>query len=140
MAHYGGYRSKDFLRINRFQARILNLMSGPSVQIEYSQFLSVDIRVGTIVEATDFPEARKPSYRLVIDFGHLGRRTSSAQITGNYQPQELVGRQVLAVVNFAVKPIASFRSEVLTLGVDDTAGNVVLISPDRQVENGSRLY
>lgn len=115
-------------------------MSGPSVQIEYSQFLSVDIRVGTIVEATDFPEARKPSYRLVIDFGPLGHRTSSAQITGNYQPQELVGRQVLAVVNFAVKPIGSFRSEVLTLGVDDTAGNVVLISPDRQVENGSRLY
>lgn len=115
-------------------------MSDPLVQIEYAQFAGIDIRVGTIVEALDFPEARKPAYRLVIDFGPLGRRTSSAQITGLYRPEELVGRQVLAVVNFAARQIATFRSEVLTLGVDDDEGNVVLISPDHVVANGSRLY
>ncbi len=115
-------------------------MSDPLAQIEYAQFAGIDIRVGTIVEALDFPEARKPAYRLVIDFGPLGRRASSAQITGLYRPEELVGRQVLAVVNFAARQIATFRSEVLTLGVDDVEGNVVLISPDHVVANGSRLY
>ena len=105
------------------------------------EFQKIDIRVGTIVEAQPFPEARKPAYRLAVDFGpELGIKRSSAQITELYQPEELVGRQVLAVVNFPPKRITSFLSEVLVLGVDDGQGRVVLVAPERPVPNGRRLY
>jgi tRNA-binding protein len=107
----------------------------------YDDFLKLDIRVGTVVEATPFPEARKPAIRLVIDFGgELGRKKSSAQITRNYRPEALVGRQVLAVVNFPPRQIGPMMSEVLTLGVPDEAGEVMLIGPDRKVPDGGRLY
>ncbi|KZE27511.1 tRNA-binding protein [Chelatococcus daeguensis] len=112
-----------------------------SERITFDDFLKIDIRVGTIVEIAPFPEARKPAFKLVIDFGgDIGRRKSSAQITQNHAPEDLVGRQVLAVVNFAPRQIGPFMSEVLTLGVPDAAGNVMLIGPDRPVPNGGRLY
>jgi len=107
----------------------------------YDDFLKLDIRVGTVVEAAPFPEARKPAIRLVIDFGgEIGRKKSSAQITRNYEPSALVGRQVLAVVNFPPRQIGPMMSEVLTLGVPDEAGEVMLIGPDRKVPDGGRLY
>jgi tRNA-binding protein len=106
-----------------------------------AEFDRVEIRVGTVVAADDFPEARKPAYRLTIDFGEpLGTKRSSVQITGLYRRDELVGRQVLAVVNFPPKRIAGFQSEVLTLGVNDASGNVVLAAVERPVPNGTRLY
>ena len=109
--------------------------------ITYDDFLRVDIRVGTIVEASPFPEARKPAYRLMIDFGpELGIRKSSAQITKNYALDELVGRQVAAVVNFPPRQIGPLMSQVLTLGFPDEAGEVMLIGPDRRVPNGGRMY
>ncbi len=112
-----------------------------SARIVYDDFQKVDIRVGTIVEAAPFPEARKPAYRLVIDFGEpIGIKKSSAQITKNYTMEELVGRQVAAVVNFPPRQIGPLMSEVLTLGFPDEAGEVMLISPDRKVPNGGRLY
>jgi len=105
------------------------------------EFQKIDIRVGTIVEAGPFPEARKPAYRITVDFGpELGVKRSSAQITELYRPEELVGRQVLAVVNFPPKRIAGFVSQVLVLGVDDGQGRVVLVAPERPVPNGRRLY
>ena len=105
------------------------------------EFQKIDIRIGTIVEAGPFPEARKPAYRLTVDFGpELGVKRSSAQITELYGPEELVGRQVLAVVNFPPKRIAGFVSQVLVLGVDDGQGRVVLVAPERPVPNGRRLY
>ncbi len=109
--------------------------------ITMDDFLAVDIRVGTIVEAADFPEARKPAYKLVIDFGpEIGRKRSSAQITRNYARDELVGRQVAAVVNFPPRQIGPMMSEVLTLGFPDANGEVVLVSVDRPVPNGGRMY
>ena len=102
-------------------------------------FFRIDIRAGTVVRCEEFPEARKPAYKLWIDFGpEVGEKASSAQITERYRPEELVGRQVLGVVNFPPRQIGPFRSEVLTLGVyvDDT---VILVNPDREVPNGSRL-
>ncbi|MEF2551091.1 tRNA-binding protein [Aurantimonas sp. A2-1-M11] len=113
----------------------------PSPQISFDDFMKVDIRVGTIVEAAPFPEARKPAIRLVIDFGMpLGRKKSSAQITRHYEPEGLIGRQVLAVVNFPSRQIGPMMSEVLTLGVPDREGEVVLIGPSIQVPEGGRLY
>ena len=104
-------------------------------------FDRVDIRVGTITDAQPFPEARKPAVKLWIDFGPgIGVKRSSAQITRHYRPEELVGRQVCAVVNFAPRQIGPFRSEVLTLGLPDPAGEVVLIRPDLPVPNGGRLF
>jgi len=110
-------------------------------QITWAEFEKVELRVGTIREVRDFPKARKPAYQLRIDFGpELGERWSSAQITDLYGAEELVGRQVLAVVNFPPKQIANFQSECLTTGVPDEAGRVVLVSPDREVPNGSKLF
>lgn len=104
-------------------------------------FLKLDIRVGTVVRAEDFPEARKPAIRLWIDFGgELGTKKSSAQITAHYTPDALIGRQVLAVVNFPPRQIGPMRSEVLTLGVSDGMGEIVLMAPDQAVPDGSRLH
>jgi len=104
-------------------------------------FEHLDIRVGTILTAEPFPQARKPAYRLTIDFGAaLGIKRSSAQIVARYTPQMLVGRQVLAVVNFPPRQIGPFISEVLTLGVPDDSGAVVLLAPERNVPNGGRVY
>lgn len=109
--------------------------------IAFEQFLSVDIRVGTVVEVTPFPEARKPALKLLIDLGPtIGRKKSSAQITVHYNTQDLIGRQIAAVVNFPPRQIGKFMSEVLTLGFADEKGAVVLFSPDRLVPNGSRLF
>jgi len=104
-------------------------------------FDQLDIRIGTIVEAQPFPDARKPAIKLVIDFGApLGTRRSSAQLTQHYTPEALVGRQVLAVVNFPPRRIGPFVSEVLTLGVPDAQGAVVLLGPDQAVPDGGRMF
>lgn len=109
--------------------------------IGYDDFLRLDIRVGTVVEARHFPEARRPALILVIDFGpEVGMKKSSAQITVHYRPDDLVGRQVLAVCNFPPRQIGPIRSEVLTLGVVDEDGAVVLAGIDRPVPNGQRLH
>lgn len=103
--------------------------------------MKVDVRVGTIVEAKVFPEARKPAYKLLIDFGNgIGLKRSSAQITRHYTPDALVGRQVAAVVNFKPRQIGPFMSEVLTLGLPDQDGEVVLVTPTRAIPNGGRLF
>jgi len=115
--------------------------SPPSGPISFDDFMKVDIRVGTIVEATPYPEARKPAIKLWIDFGpELGIRKTSAQITKHYAVETLPGRQVLAVVNFPPRQIGKFMSEVLTLGVPDADGEVVLLQPGHGVPNGGRLY
>jgi tRNA-binding protein len=111
------------------------------VTITFDDFLRVDVRVGTIIEARPNEAARKPSYRLVVDLGpELGQKVSSAQLVQNYRPEDLVGRQVAAVVNFPPRQIAKVLSEVLVLGFPDAEGNVVLVGVDRQVPNGGRLY
>jgi tRNA-binding protein len=110
-------------------------------QISFDEFLKVDIRAGTVVEAVPFPEARKPAYKLKIDFGEeIGVKRSSVQITVHYQPEELVGRQVIGVVNFPPRQIGPFMSEVLTLGLADSNGDIVLLLPERAVPNGSRMF
>jgi len=115
--------------------------SEASDQISFDDFLKVDVRVGRILEAEPFPEARKPALKLRIDFGpEIGMKKSSAQITRYYRPEELVGRLVLAVVNFPPRQIGPMRSEVLTLGVPDADGEVVLIHPDLDVPLGGRLF
>ena len=106
--------------------------------INFDDFLKVDIRVGTILEAKVFEKAKKPAYQLKIDFGELGIKKSSAQITEVYKPTDLIGKQILAVVNFPPKQIADFISEVLVLGTYSKDG-VVLITPDKKVENGDKL-
>jgi len=115
--------------------------AAPAAQIGFDDFLKVDIRVGTIVEAAPYPEARKPAIKLVIDFGgDIGLKKSSAQITKHYACEDLPGRQVLAVVNFPPRQIGKFMSEVLTLGVPDEQGEVVLIGPGIEVPKGGRLF
>jgi tRNA-binding protein len=116
-------------------------MAETATAISFDDFLKVDIRVGTIVEARPFPEARKPAYKLTIDFGpEIGRKKSSAQITKNHALDDLVGRQVLAVVNFPPRQIGPFMSEVLTLGLPDADGEVMLITPMANVPDGGRVY
>lgn len=108
--------------------------------IEWSDFEKVELRVGTILEVLDFPEARKPAYKLKIDFGEFGTKQSSAQITARYSKEDLVGKQIVGVINFAPKRIAGFLSEVLVTGFEAENGDVVLISPDFKVPNGARLF
>jgi tRNA-binding protein len=110
-------------------------------EIGFDEFQAVDIRAGTVTDAQPFPEARKPAIRLWIDFGpEIGTKKSSAQVTEHYDPASLVGRQVLAVVNFPPRQIGPFMSEVLTLGVSDAEGRVVLLTPDRPVPDGARMH
>jgi tRNA-binding protein len=109
-------------------------------ELTWEGFESVDMRVGTITEVNDFPEARKPAYQLTIDFGnHIGIRNSSAQITKHYEKDDLLGRQIVAVVNFPKKQIGRFMSECLVLGAVETDGGVVLLHPGLRVENGLRI-
>lgn len=109
--------------------------------ITWDDFEKVEIRIGTIVEASDFPEARKPAYKLRVDFGpEIGIRKSSAQITDLYDREELIGKQVLAVTNFPPKQIGPFQSECLVTGVQNSEGTVTLVRPDAPVENGVRLF
>ena len=115
--------------------------SAPAARIGFDDFLKVDIRVGRVVSADPFPEARKPAIKLSIDLGpEIGTKRSSAQLVKNYRPDELVGRLVLCVVNFPPRQIGPMMSEVLTLGVPDQHGEVMLIGPDRDVPVGGRMY
>jgi tRNA-binding protein len=110
-------------------------------EIAWEDFEKVDMRVGEVIEAEPFPEARKPAIKLLVDFGDsVGTRRTSAQLTAHYEPEDLIGRQVVAVVNFPSKRIAGFKSEVLVLGVPDGDGEVVLLSPDRDVPLGGRMF
>jgi tRNA-binding protein len=115
--------------------------TAPEAPISFDDFMKVDVRVGRIIAVEPFPEARKPAYKLQIDFGpEIGVKKSSAQVTVHYTPEHLIGRLVLAVVNFPPRQIGKFMSQVLTLGVPDGAGNVMLIAPDKDVPIGGRLY
>ncbi|MCL7754276.1 tRNA-binding protein [Polaribacter sp. Z022] len=108
-------------------------------EITFEDFLKVDIRIGTIIEVNDFPKARKPAYQLKIDFGALGIKKSSAQITDLYSKEDLVNKQVSAIVNFKPRQIANFKSEVLVLGVYNTDGNVVLLQASKDIKNGEQI-
>ncbi|MBW4974733.1 tRNA-binding protein [Roseovarius mucosus] len=110
-------------------------------EISFGDFLAVDIRVGRVTRAEPYPEARKPAIKLWVDFGpEIGEKKSSAQITAHYTPEALIGRQVLAVVNFPPRQIGKFRSEILVLGLSDSNGDIVLIRPDQDVPIGERLH
>jgi tRNA-binding protein len=125
----------------RLQIEVVQMSAAPAAQITYGDFEKIDIRVGTIVTAEPFPQARKPAYKLTIDFGKaIGIKKSSAQITVNHGLGELVGRQVLAVVNFPPRQIGPFMSEVLTLGLPDAEGAVMLIGPAGKVPDGGRMF
>lgn len=113
----------------------------PAGSASFNDFMALDIRVGTIFRVEDFPEARQPAFKLWIDFGaDIGERKTSAQITRHYDKDDLVGRQVAAVLNFAPKQIGKFMSEILVLGFPDEKGAVVLLGPDKKVPNGGRLF
>ncbi len=107
--------------------------------ISWQDFEKIDIRTGTIIQAEEFPEARKPAYKLTVDFGAFGIRKSSAQITDLYTPEQLIGQQVIAIVNFPPKQIATYLSECLVLGVYDEQNNVVLLQPAQKVSNGLKI-
>ncbi|WP_020591110.1 tRNA-binding protein [Kiloniella laminariae] len=116
-------------------------MAEATDQIGFDDFLKVDIRAGTVIDAQPYPEARKPAIKLWVDFGEeIGVRKSSAQITVHYRPEDLIGRQVMAVVNFPPRQIGSFMSEILVLGASDSEGAIVLLAPDKKVPNGSRMH
>jgi len=116
-------------------------MSDQTPEIAFDDFLKVDIRKGTVIDAQPYPEARKPALKLWVDYGPgIGVKKSSAQITEHYDPEDLIGKQVLAVVNFPPRQIGKFMSEALVLGLPDAAGNVVLLTPDKDVPDGGRLY
>ncbi|MAK64146.1 MAG: tRNA-binding protein [Maricaulis sp.] len=117
------------------------MASAPTPPASIEDFLKLDIRVGTVVQAEPFPEARKPAIKLWVDMGEeLGVKKSSAQVTVHYKPDELVGRQVMAVVNFPPRQIGPVRSEILVLGVSDAAGDIILLAPDQSAPNGSRMH
>lgn len=118
----------------------VNMEHSSLEKIEFSDFQKVDVRVGTIVAVEEYPEAKKPAYKLEIDFGLLGKKRSSAQITDHYQKDELIGRQVIAVLNFPPKQIGKFLSEVLVLGLPDENQKVVLLEPSFKVPNGGKLF
>ena len=107
--------------------------------ISWNDFEKVDMRVGTIIEANDFLNAKKPAYQLTIDFGDLGIKRSSAQVTTLYKKENLIGKQVIAVVNFPVKQIANFFSECLVLGIYDEDNNIILLQPERKISNGMKI-
>ena len=110
-------------------------------EIDFDDFMKVDIRVGTVLRAEPFPEARKPAIKMWVDFGEeIGEKKTSAQVTVHYTPETLVGRQVMAVVNFPPRQIGKFMSEVLVLGTEDADGAIVLLSPDQPVPNGGRMH
>lgn len=116
-------------------------MSGGTAEISFDDFLKVDIRKGTVVDAQPYPEARKPALKLWVDYGpEIGVKKSSAQITVHYEPAELIGKEVLGVVNFPPRQIGKFMSEALVLGVPDENGEVVLLTPDKSVPDGGRLF
>ena len=111
------------------------------IEISFDDFLNVDIRVGEVTHAEPFTEAQKPSIKLWIDFGpEIGKKKSSAQLTKHYNPEELIGKQVMAVVNFPPLQIGKFLSEVLVLGLSDSTGGIILIGPDERVVNGERMH
>ncbi|MEO0617669.1 MAG: tRNA-binding protein [Pseudomonadota bacterium] len=117
------------------------MSNAPSDPISFDDFMKVDIRVGTVLRAEPYPEARKPAIKLWIDFGpEIGEKKTSAQITAHYTPEALVGRQVVAVVNFPPRQIGKFMSEVLTLGFNDGDDGIVLIQPGKDVPNGARMH
>ena len=109
-------------------------------KIEWNDFEKVELRIGTILEVNEFPEARKPAYKLKIDFGEFGIMQSSAQITDHYKPQDLIGKQIVAVINFPPKKIANFVSECLITGFPDHDGKIVLAVPEKKVPNGVKLF
>ncbi|WP_405605949.1 tRNA-binding protein [Polaribacter sp. Asnod1-A03] len=108
-------------------------------EITFEDFLKVDIRIGTIIEVKDFPKARKPAYQLTVDFGALGIKKSSAQITDLYTKEELLNKQVTAIINFKPRQIANFMSEILVIGVYNTDGNVVLLQASKAIKNGEQV-
>jgi tRNA-binding protein len=110
-----------------------------STEISFEDFLKVDIRVGTIIEVNDFPKARKPAYQLVIDFGELGIKKSSAQITDLYSKEDLLNRQISAIINFKPRQIANFMSKCLVLGIYNEEGNVVLLKASEKIKNGEQV-
>jgi tRNA-binding protein len=124
-----------------YEARSLQTKENELPGISWEDFEKVDVRVGEVIEAKSFPEARNPSIKLTVDFGaEVGTRKTSAQLTAHYEPETLVGRRVVAVINFPPKRIAGFKSEVLVLGVPDGDGEVVLLSPDSDVPLGGRMF